>query len=42
MATNIKLESATAEHLVAFPVVFVYEVRADRGGFSLHVAKSGF
>jgi uncharacterized protein DUF4166 len=42
MATNIKLESATAEHLVAFPVVFVYEVRADRGGFSLHVAKVRF
>jgi Domain of unknown function (DUF4166) len=31
-----------AEHLVAFPVVFVYEVRADRGGFSLHVAKVRF
>jgi hypothetical protein len=42
MATNIKLESATAEYLVAFPVVFVYEVRADRGGFSLMSQRSGF
>jgi len=31
-----------AEHLVAFPVTFVYEVTADRKGFSLHVAKVRF
>lgn len=31
-----------AEHLVAFPVTFVYEVKADRRGFSLHVAKVRF
>lgn len=31
-----------AEHLVAFPVVFVYEVRADRRGFSLHVVQVRF
>jgi hypothetical protein len=31
-----------AEHLVAFPVTFVYEVTADRKGFSLHVAQVRF
>ena len=31
-----------AEHLVAFPVTFVYEVRADQIGFSLHVAQVRF
>jgi predicted DCC family thiol-disulfide oxidoreductase YuxK len=31
-----------AEHLVAFPVVFVYEVKADRRGFSLHVMQVRF
>jgi Domain of unknown function (DUF4166) len=31
-----------AEHLVAFPVTFVYEVRADQCGFSLHVAQVRF
>ncbi len=31
-----------AEHLVAFPVTFVYDVRADRRGFSLHVAQVRF
>jgi hypothetical protein len=31
-----------AEHLVAFPVTFVYEVRADHRGFSLHVAQVRF
>ena len=31
-----------AEHLVAFPVAFVYEVRAGRDGFSLHVVKVRF
>jgi hypothetical protein len=31
-----------AEHLVAFPVTFVYEAKADRRGFSLHVAKVRF
>jgi len=31
-----------AEHLVAFPVTFVYEVKADDRGFSLHVAQVRF
>jgi hypothetical protein len=31
-----------AEHLVAFPVTFVYEVKADQSGFSLHVAQVRF
>jgi hypothetical protein len=31
-----------AEHLVAFPVTFKYEVRADRRGFSLHVVQVRF
>jgi hypothetical protein len=31
-----------AEHLVAFPVTFVYDVRADRKGFSLHVVRVRF
>ena len=31
-----------AEHLVAFPVTFVYEVRADSRGFSLHVRQVRF
>ena len=31
-----------AEHLVAFPATFVYEVTADRKGFSLHVAQVRF
>jgi Domain of unknown function (DUF4166) len=31
-----------AEHLVAFPVTFVYEVKADHRGFSLHVAQVRF
>ena len=31
-----------AEQLVAFPVTFVYDVRADRKGFSLHVVRVRF
>jgi len=31
-----------AEHLVAFPVTFVYDVRADQKGFSLHVVRVRF
>jgi hypothetical protein len=34
--------SYIAEHLVAFPVTFVYTVKADRRGFSLHVAQVRF
>lgn len=34
--------SFLAEHLVAFPVTFVYEVKADRKGFSLHVVQVRF
>jgi predicted DCC family thiol-disulfide oxidoreductase YuxK len=30
------------EKLVGFPVTFVYDVKADRGGFSLHVAQVRF
>jgi Domain of unknown function (DUF4166) len=31
-----------AEHLVAFPVTFVYDVKADQKGFSLHVVRVRF
>ena len=31
-----------AEHLVALPVTFVYDVRADQKGFSLHVVRVRF
>ncbi|MEJ0062366.1 MAG: DUF4166 domain-containing protein [Alphaproteobacteria bacterium] len=31
-----------AEHLVAFPVTFIYTVKADRKGFSLHLVKTRF